>query len=249
MTSLFKKILLRVLTIFTFCIGLLIVFMLNPSLSYAHQTIYKNVTIYHQQPLSPDWQNLIDTSLSAIQQTQLYDKNLKIDLCLNDGSVYPKVIKATLGNDIFKAFANKTVDLSQSTNQLSHIIAWGKRLKTTQFLTHAFIHNLQFKYHGFWDANPLGNHPNWKWEGYTEYETLGQTRTLDNIVSALEGEKDDFDWIELGNDERTLKMHVRYLAITKYCFDILKMDYDSFMKDKRTEETLFNEMLSAYEMK
>lgn len=241
-----KKILFNLATILTFCFGLLVLFMLNPSLSYAHQTTYKNITIYHNQPLSPTWESIIDTSLAAIEETALYHKNLKIDLCLNDGSNYPNVIKSILGNDVFRAFANKVVDLSEATNEYNRIQAWDEKLKTTQFLTHALIHNLQFKYHGLWDANPLGQHPNWKWEGYVEYETLGRSRTLESIWEAVNNDKDDFEWIELGHEERTLKRHVRYLAITKYCFDVLKMDYSTFMKDKRTEDELFKELIEKY---
>ncbi len=243
-----KKILLGFGTILTFCFGLLVLFMLKPSLSYAHQTTYQNITIYHNQPISPTWESIIDTSLVAIQETALYNKNLKVDLCLNDGSNYPKVIKTILGNDIFRAFANKVVDLSEATDEYNRIQGLDKKLKTTQFLTHALLHNLQFKYHGLWDANPLGNHPNWKWEGYVEYETLGHSRTLETILATINNDKEDFEWVELGNDERTLKIHIRYLAITKYCFDILKMDYSAFMKDKRTEGVLFEELIEKYSL-
>ena len=238
-----KKTFYSLLLLFSICFIGLAVFMLNPQLSYSCQTNYKDITVFHNKRLDSTLFKIIDTSLVVIQNTLLYEADFKSELCLNDGSIYPNVIRKVLGNDVLRAFSNKLVDLSKSGDEASKIIAWEQELELQQFLTHGFIHNLQYQHHGFFDANPLGKHPNWKWEGYVEYELFGKIRDLKEIIKLLENEnQDDYSWIDLGNNKKTLKLHIRYLAMTKYCFDVLKMDYETFMKDDRSEEAILNEL-------
>ena len=218
-----------------FCLSLLITFLLSPSLLYAHQTTYENITIYHNTPLDENLRVIIDLSLSNIESAAIYQEHFKSDLCLNDGSFYPKMVQNILGDDVFIAFSNKVVVLGQPLDTFNRFEKWGQILRSDQFLSHAFMHNLQFKKHGLFGSNPLARHPNWKWEGYVEYEIMGKNRDLKVLLYQLQAApKDDFSWIDLGEYKKTVKAHLQYLVLTKYCFEVLGMDYEQFMSDDRT---------------
>jgi len=243
-----KKISYLLLSLLSICFVGLVVFMLNPRFSYSYQTNHGNITIYHNEDLDSSFLKIVDVCLFQLQNTLLYTVSFESDLCLNDGSIYPSVIRQVLGNDVLRAFSTKLVDLSEATDDPNKIIAWEQELELEQFLIHGFIHNLQYQHHGFFDANPLGNYPEWKWEGYVEYEllveTLGMDLSLESLIELLKDEDtDDYTWIDLGYNKKTLKRHIRYLAMTKYCFHELYMSYEEFMNDSRSEEEIYKEMM------
>ncbi|MEN0049278.1 MAG: hypothetical protein AAF806_19620 [Bacteroidota bacterium] len=242
-----KKVLFRSLTLLGFCLSLLVIFLLNPSLLYAHQDTYKNITIHHNGTLDEDLKEVIDLSLASVESAKIYQKDFKSQLCLNDGSFYPKLVQKILGDDVFTAFSNKIVVLGEPSDAFNRFYKWEQELRYDQFLSHALMHNLQFKHHGFFGANPLGIHPQWKWEGYVEYEILGKERDLENLITLLQNAPDeDFTWVDLGDGEKTVKRHLKYLVLAKYCFDVLDLSYDEFMENEQTEEMLYKEISKRF---
>lgn len=243
-----KKYLIRGLGTLAFLALLLISFLLNPALSYAHKTEYKAITIYHQAELRPDLLKLIDQSLATVKSSALYDEQFRSHLCLNDGSIYPTVVRKLLGEDVFTAFSNKVVFLGEDRIENNRFSLWDRSLKYTQFLTHGWVHNLQYQHHGFWQSNPLGGHPNWCWEGYAEYITLGQQYTLKDLINRYQAHQGDpYTWFSLDNGEGTIRQHVKYLIMTKYAFEVKKLDYRSFLSLEEDEERYFANILAEYE--
>lgn len=244
-----KKFLIRGLGTLIFLGLLLISFLLNPALSYAHKTEYKAITIYHQTELRPDLLELIDQSLATVQSSTLYGERFHSQLCLNDGSIYPTVVRKLLGEDVFTAFSNKMVFLGEDQGENNRFSLWGRSLKYTQFLTHGWVHNLQYQHHGFWQSNPLGGHPNWRWEGYAEYITLGQQYTLKDLIHRYQAHQGDpYTWFPLDNGEGTIRLHVKYLIMAQYAFDVKKLDYQSFLNISTDEEDYFDAILAEYEV-
>ncbi|HAA15532.1 MAG TPA: hypothetical protein DCE41_29040 [Cytophagales bacterium] len=223
--------------------GLLVGFLLNPQLMYGNTTTYKNITIHHRGELNQDLKQIIDLSLNTVAQSELFDDDFNSHLCLNQG-IYPQVVQAVLGDDVFTAFGNKVVVLGTPDEAFNRFRKWDRSLSYSQFLSHALLHNLQFQHHGLWDANPLGRHPQWKWEGYVEYQVLGDLATLEDLVKLITPpETDDFTWIELSEEQGTIKRHVKYLALVKYGFEVLAWDYDALMHATTTEDELLSELL------
>ena len=58
--------------------------------------------------------------------------------------------------------------------------------------------------------------------------------------------RDDFDWINLTKNEGTLKQHIKYLALVKYCFEILEWDYDQLMGNEDSQEKLLVELMNKF---
>lgn len=240
-----RKILFRTVGTLMFLLILLISFLLNPSLLYANKTVYQDITIYHQQPLRNDLFSLIDQSLAEVEKTEIIGKRVNSDLCLNDGSYYPSLVRKLLGEDVFTAFSNKVVFLGEDSKVYDRFHLWDRQLKYSQFLTHGLVHNLQFQHHGFWDANPLGGYPMWRWEGYAEYATLGTKYDLKCLLEDYQ-ERDigPYDWFVLSDGEGTIKQHIRYLILTKYAFEIKGQAYNQFLNDPRSDLEAFTEVLT-----
>lgn len=240
-----KKILIRTFGTLVFLLVLLVSFLLNPSLLYANKTVYQDITIYHQKPLRPDLFSLIDQSLTQIGKAEIMNKGVKSDLCLNDGSHYPNLVRKILGEDVFTAFSNKVVFLGKDLPDYDRFYLWDRQLKYSQFLTHGLVHNLQFQHHGLWDANPLGGYPMWRWEGYAEYIALGEKYDLKCLLEDYQ-EKDQgpYDWFKLSDGEGTIKLHVRHLILAKYAFEVKGQLYDQFLNDLQSESEAFTEVLA-----
>lgn len=235
-----KKLLFKGMVLLAFAFILLIGFILNPSLSYAHQSEIEGINVFHDDPLSPEISQIIRESNRFLISSPL-DNPTNSQLCLNEG-IYPKVIQALMGPDVIRAFRNINVVLGERTE--------GNRLKSrshsfgfTQFLAHARVHNQQYAHHGFWDANPLGGHPEWKWEGFADYVVLGDTYSLKEIWDAYKSYPNDpYIFVELEEGAGSLKLHIRYLLLVKYCLDEKNMQYQSFMDNALKEEVLWQEL-------
>lgn len=240
-----KKLLFKLLGTFLFLFLLLVTFLLNPSLLYANKTVYQNITIHHEGPLRADLFELIDKSLETIRQVEIAGQEWRTDLCLNDGSAYPGLVRRLLGEDVFTAFSNKVVFLGQDATTFDRFYLWDRELKYSQFLTHGLVHNLQFRHHGLWDANPLGGYPMWRWEGYAEYVALGDKYDLRCLVEDYEERKvEPYEWFSLSEGEGTISLHVRHLILTKYALEVKKQDYDQFLNDPQSESKAYEEVLT-----
>jgi len=105
----FKKWTFRLIVTGVFLFGLLVTFMLNPILLYANKTAIGNYSIYHNKPLDKNFQHRLEQSNSIIRSSELYDPELKMDICLKDGSKYPGLIEMVMGKDLLSSFYNKII--------------------------------------------------------------------------------------------------------------------------------------------
>jgi len=220
---------------------ILIVLLTTPSILYASHTTIGNIEVYHNQPLPSELETIVQDALSRVSSSKLYDATMKHDLCLNDGSKYPALVESVLGADVFAAFANKVVVLGDHEKE-GKFRKWGETLSFEQFLAHGLMHNYQYEYHGFFGANPLGNHARWKWEGYVDYQVIGKHYDMNDLTTALEAPGHDFDWLSFKGGESTIKMHVKYLTIVKYAIESKGWSYHDLITSKLSIADLESEM-------
>ena len=242
-SSLLKKWLFSGMVASLFALILLIGFMLNPSLSYAHQSTIEGVKVYHNQELAPELKDIIRKAKARIKTSQLYSDQVNVQLCLQDGSHYPSLIESILGDDVIRSFSNTNVVLAE-TDPTHHYLIWKEHVfRYDQFLAHVMVHNLQFHQHGFWGSNPIARYPEWKWEGYADYAVLGNTYSLKELFRAYEAMEDNpYAFVKLRDDEGSLKLHIQYLILTKYCLDIQQLTYQEFMEKDFDKGKLWNEI-------
>jgi len=79
----------------------------NPNWIYSKSTTVENVTIYHNSNLEKEVESTVKKALKIISSSEIYKKENKIQLCLNDNSQFPNLHLFASGTAY--AFLNKTV--------------------------------------------------------------------------------------------------------------------------------------------
>lgn len=247
----FKKWTFRLSFTLLFLIALLVTFMLNPMLLYANKTEIGNYSIYHNQPLNPELAVKLEQSINIIKASELYDPSLKMDICIKDGSKYPGLIEKVLGRDVLTSFYNKIV-FTGDEYQLdkNYIQFYEHKWNLTEMLAHVQIHCLQFNKYGLWKSNPIGKHPEWKWEGYPEYVARknAHPEDLQSGIRAFLMTKADYDrgWMPLPDSTETLVHYFKYRLLIQYGMEVRKMSFDDLLRDTTSEETMKLQMMNWY---
>ena len=150
MLKLIKKIVLSSLSVLIFSFLVWLVVFLNPGIVYAHATTYDIVTVYHNQPLEAETEEVVLHAIEIIKTSELFDETVRIDLCLNEDAIYPHwfplkggIAYATLNKCIIYAstpdFSKNITEYQWEVNENELRIA-----NLTWVLAHEFTHNLQF---------------------------------------------------------------------------------------------------------
>ena len=216
-----------------FIAGLLLVIILNPILTYANKTTHNSFTIFHNKPLDPTLTTKLAQASDLLKASEFYNTKLQLDICLNDGSNYPKLMQAIQGTANFN---DNYVELN------------GYKWNLTQLLAHEMTHCLQFDKLGLWKSKPLANIPNWKWEGYAEYISRQNTDQKDlskNITRFLATDKNNWE-ITFADSTIAPREYYDYWTLVQYCMDIKKMTYKQVLTDTTSEQTVRQEMKSWF---
>lgn len=246
-----KKWTLRLIGFGVFLIGILILFVLNPNFLYANKTTFDNYTIYHSSHLDNNFQPKLDEATKLVKASELYKTELKFDICLNDGSKYPRLMQEILGQTFASGFYNKVVLHGTANYKENYVELNGYKWNLTQLLAHELTHCLQFENLGFWKSNPLGKIPTWKNEGYPEYiarRNEDQTKLCVNIARLIEIEKlNKNDWgISFADSTSTSREYYNYWILVQYCIDIKKMTYKQILEDTTNEVIIKQDMMNWY---
>jgi len=231
--------------------GFLIGIVLNPTLLYAHKTIHENYTVYYNSTLDSNFKIQLYKTTALLKTSELYNPNVKFDICLNDGSGYPAFIQKLFPPAFGVGFYNKIVLMGKTSFTGNYNELHGYKWNLTQLLVHEAIHCLQFKKLGFWKTQPLAKFPKWKKEGYAEYvarRSPEQSVLSTNIESMAEMEKKgNNDWAITFRDGTIAPIeYFRYWILIQYCIDIKKMTYLQVLQDTTREEIIREQMMHWY---
>jgi hypothetical protein len=231
-----------------FLITILVILVLKPSMSYSKKTTYKNFNICHNQPLEPTFFKELDAAYEAIKTSECYNPNLNLDICLNDGSIYPQIIQAIQGQGFAWGFYDKVVLNGEANFKENHVALNGYKWNLTQLLAHEMVHCLQFDKLGFWHSNPVANIPHWKWEGYAEYVARGQhdSNNLRYDLEKLNKSKETAWAIYLNDSTVVSRSYFSDHKLVQYCLDVKKMSYSNLLEDITPRNTLEAEMKNWY---
>lgn len=246
-----KKAFLRFTAFMLFVALLLLVIILNPVITYANKTTQNNFTIYHNQALSTGFFKELDIASQLLKSSEFYTPQFHLDICLNDGSLYPELINKIHGSGFAFGFYDKVV-MQGSTNYANNYAALnGYKWNLTQLLAHEMTHCLQFNYLGFMKSNPVAEIPEWKWEGYAEYisrKTVAEKDFSKSIAQLLHSDKEK--WAVVFADSTIApRQYIEYWTLVRYCMDIKKMSYLQLLKDTTKQKTIQKEMMNWYEEK
>ncbi len=243
-----RKWTLRILASGLFIATLLLTILLYPFLTYANKTVYKNYTIYYNASSVPLLQPHLDEATVLLKRSELYNDKLKLDICLNDGSPYPALMRVLRGQAFAWGFYNKVVLQGTMHCQDNYVELNGYKWNLTQLLAHEMTHCLQFDKFGFWHSKPAANIDNWKWEGYAEYIARQQTvqTGLRENLNRLNTQNADTWHITLDDSTITSRAYFQYWINVQYCMEIKKMNYRQLLEDTSSEKTIKNEMINWY---
>ena len=246
-----KKWAFRITVTGMFITGLLLTIILNPILSYAHKTTHKNFTIYHNNQIEQSLTSNLDQASELLKSSEFYNDKLNLEICLNDGSSYPKLIKTIRGEAFAWGFYDKIVLQGRMNCKKNYVELNGYKWNLTQLLAHEMTHCLQFDKLGFLNSKPISRIDNWKWEGYAEYISRKQTNQKDllsNINRLLKADKNSWE-ITFEDKTITSREYYNYWIMVQFCLDIKKNSYTQLLKDATTENKIKEEMMKWYKEK
>lgn len=233
------------------CLGLLVGIVLNPTILYSNKTTVGNYTVYHNAPLDENFISRLDKAKELVKACELYDANLKLDICLNDGSLYPTLMEKLRGKAFGWGFYNKVVLMGNANCKENFVEINGYKWNLTQLLAHEEIHCLQFHKFGLWKSNPVASYPNWKWEGYPEYvarQNPDQRDLTKNIARKIVQENSNKDSWSINFGDSTIAARDYYNAwlLIQYCLDVKKMSYENLLKDTTSEQAATTQMMNWF---
>jgi hypothetical protein len=183
-----------------------------------------------------------------LSKSEYYRNDFELDVCLNDGSVYPSIIHCLRGDAFAWGFYNKVVMQGEIDYNKNVVILNGYKWNLTELLAHEMVHCVQFDRFGIWNSKPLADIPEWKWEGYAEYisRKLEYGSLAHNIrVYTEHSRSDEKDaWaITLPDSTIVPVSYCRYWLMVQYCMDVKKMDYNMVLQDSINENEIMTEMI------
>ncbi len=228
--------------------GLLLVIVLNPFLTYANKTTHNNFTVYHNQQIDNLILGQLDQAQKIIKQSEFYNSNLQLDICLNDGSNYTKLVETIGGRAFARGFYDKVVLFGSTDYKNNFVELNGYKWNLTQLLAHEMTHCLQFDKLGLWKSKPLANIPKWKWEGYAEYvsrQSNDQKDLSKNIARLIETDKNNWE-VKFSDSTISSREYYDYWTLVQYCMDIKQMSYEKLLTDTTSEQNIRQEMMKWY---
>jgi len=255
-----KKVILGSLSILGISTLIWTVFLLNPSLSYANQTKFDKVTVFHNQDLDSGTELVLKNAMEIIKRSALYDEQYHIELCLNDDTIYPN-LHPFVGGPLAYALFNKTIikNCSPKFDKNLAEAQWEinenelRKFDLTYLLAHEFTHNLQFhKNVNYVISTTLGN-INWKLEGHAEYIARGfkqdgkLSSKIDKYLIEESNKHIGIPVFEIEDGTKQSLSYYKYALVVQYLLEIKKLDYNQICELETSLEEIFVEMVKWHE--
>jgi hypothetical protein len=251
-----KRVILSSIAVLTASLTVWLVLFLNPSISYAHSTTFDYVTVYHNDKLEENTENVIASAVETIKKSAIFDESMHIHLCLNDDLFYPK-LNPIVGDPIAYALFNKTVIKNCTTSFEENILTteWEvnnfekRKFELTWILAHEFSHNMQYHFDSKYQITSTLGHINWKLEGHAEYIARNYINDgllkekIFTLIQELEKEQSGLPVRELENNTLQIQSYVKYALVVQFLLEEKKLSYSELCKSTKTLEESYNEML------
>ncbi|RZL13250.1 MAG: hypothetical protein EOO62_08695 [Hymenobacter sp.] len=226
----------------------LVVLLLNPSLLYAHETVTSHYTIYHNQPLAPAFEQRLAQARALVGPSEVFDRGLRLEVCLHDGSPYPRLVQAVWGPAFAWAFYNKVVLNGEAQATANQLIFRDYPWNLTRLLAHELTHCYQLHHLGLWRSNPLARYPGWQWQGYAEYVARQPSSppTLRQHLAYLQQAEQTAlsQWeLRLPDGTSTSREYFQYFLLTAYCLNVKHQTFAQVLRDTTSQEATYQQLL------
>jgi len=226
--------------------------LLNPGLSYAYATKIDQVTVFHNQELAAESAAIIHQALAIISESDLFNSDIEIQLCLNDGSGFPEYHPLSTG--LAYSFLNKSVLYACQPDFAENIASaqWEvnnnelRKFDLTWLIAHEFMHCLQSN-ENVWLQFNIGF---WKLEGHAEYisrEWKNDHSLKQKLERFLEEEKlkhSGLPVITLKDGTRQILPYYKYGLLTQFLMEEEGMNFEEFINDERSIDQIYLDLLA-----
>lgn len=250
-----KKVIVSCLSILTISFLFWTLFLLNPSLSYANKTQFDMITVYHNQDLEEQTESVIKNAIQIIKRSDIFDKNMNIQFCLNDDKIYPNLYP--FAGATAYAFLNKTTIYASKPNFKENFTSfqWAindyelRKYNLTKLLAHEFMHNVQFDYDLVYSITSTLGKRNWKLEGHAEYiarEFKKDGLLKNKIALYLMEEKKDHVGVPVFNlEDGTIQnlSYFKYALVIQYLMEEKHLNFNQISEHEIGLNDLFKEMI------
>jgi len=251
-----KRIFISIFSILGISLGFWILFLLNPCLSYAHETHFDFVTVYHNQDLEEQTELVLNDAIAIIRQSTLFNENTHIQLCLNDDQIYP-YLHPLVGNATAFARFNKAVlkNCTAKFDENASEFQWEvnnyefRKFNLTWLLAHEFTHNLQYQFDVNYVIKSTLGKPNWKLEGHAEYIARGfkndglLKEKIDKYLFESQQEQTGLPVFELEDKTKQILPYYKYALVIQFLMEEKGLDYYQVCKLDTDLNILFAEMI------
>jgi hypothetical protein len=196
----------------------------------------------------------LDSALSLVERSELYDPHYKMDIFLAYNSFFNKVDDKIFGREqAARAVDNNLViKVKVDINKNLAYATFHKRCQEcfAYLIAHEMVHCLQVHRYGIWKFNPFRHPEMWKVDGYPEYVARQKSSEPEyNLKKEIErfvefkGEQTGI-WlaVEEGSCEFP-EVYYKGRLMTEYLVNVRKLTYDQVLKDRRSEEEIYGEMI------
>ena len=246
-----KRILLSSLSVLTISVICWTVAFLNPSFMYANKTTVGMVTIHHNDVLDDQTQTVILNAIEIIKTSELYEEDIRIDLCLKEDSFYPELHPFKSGTAY--SFWNKAVIYNSEPDFNKNIAEYSwevnnyenRKADLTWLLAHEFTHNLQYNM----DRNFIFKYDFWQQEGYAEYisrKWKDDGKLKEKIQYLLVEEKKEHIGLPVFlRSDGTIQIlsYYKYGLMVQYLVEQEHLDFKKMGNDTRTFDKVYSEMV------
>lgn len=230
-----------------------IVLLMNPSLSYAHQTDLDKVCVYHNRELPSGSEALIAQAYEILRKSELFSEDVEIQLCLNDGSNFPH--RFPLKGGIAYSYWNKAVIYRSQPDFIRNraFYTWEENhgqersWDLVELLAHEFTHTLQSQQNRL---SPL-QYASWKIEGYAEYisrahrkETFDLAENITKLKTARENPAKGLPWIRFEDGSGCPESYFTYRLLIQYLMEKKGLSYLEILELEKSEEEVEREMFA-----
>jgi hypothetical protein len=241
------------ITFLVFVIGLAVI-ILYPQTLFANKVLYRQFKVYSNDKIGNQIKPILDSALSLVEKSELYDSTYKVDIFFAYNTFFNKVDDKVFGQGpTARAIDNNLVIKAMVDINKNLVYATFHKPCQRGFpyvIAHEMLHCLQAHKYGILKFNPFKHSAMWKLEGYPEYVARQKSSDSNDalkkeIEKFIELKRKQTDiWIaeEDGGCEAPEFYHKGRL-MTQYLINVKHLTYDQILKDKRSEEEIYAEMI------
>ncbi|WP_145221108.1 hypothetical protein [Gimesia alba] len=224
-----------------------------PQALFQHSLTHRNITVYSETKIDSRWKNVIDQSLSLIQDSELIETQPKINVFLVANSKYRR-LESLLARPVLAKASQNNVFLNGDI-YLNRIRIRGPVLEMhlIRTLAHEMTHCLENARYGM-SSTAL----DWKREGYAEYISHLRDRTapdyrlstlLEQYESHIADSGSSSEWMKISDGVLVPPLYVRWRLLVEYLMDVKGMSYDQIRTTSVSDAEVYYELRQMIKQK